>query len=319
MRHLIHIVPLVALLFYADALVSRDRSVGWERNTVRNSLHRQHESKTDEVVLLGSSTSADWLLPPYLAKIAGRKVEDVLDAHINGCHQPCTWAEVRGLLDKGRHFKVAFFGTSLFQQCEHTHSKRQLQDEMMLPSQDLGRLFALYLHGDDPLNYMARYLGMAVSGAYGDTEFLQQQWARGVFGAPKDGQQWRWATTQAPPPGPVQSCGYAPAEIAYKTAVTSALLDDLDRLADRTYFMLLPDATLAEEASDPEIAARWEKHRTLHRELLAAHPKVRLLDLTTPEGARLPAHFRDGVHLSPAGMRLQQPLFEKRLQEVGGP
>ena len=317
LRHLILIVPLLLALFYADALVSEDRSVGWERNTVRNSLHRQLENKTDEVILLGSSTSADWLLPPYLAKLMGRKVDDILDAHINGCHQPCTWSEVRNLLGHGRHFKMALFGTSLFQQCEFTHSKRQLQDEMLIPSADIPMLFALYLHSQDPLTYMARFMGNSVSGAYGDTEILQSRWTAGVFGGPVggNGQAWRWASDKAPGAAPVQTCGYAAEDIAYKTAVTAALLDDLDKLADHTIFMLLPDATLSQGQLD--VIDRWEKHRGLHRDMVAQHPNMTFIDLTQGACARLPKHFRDGVHLSAEGMKIQQPLFESLLKKEG--
>ena len=313
------VLLLLCGLWLTDTLLSEDRTVGWERNTVRNGLHRVHAGKDARVVLLGSSTSADWLPNPYLAKVLGRKVEDVVDAHMNGCHQPCTWAEVRQMLARGRRYQIAFFGTNLFQQCEFAHSKRQLQDELLLPTSDLPRAFAIYAHAELPLDYLGRFFAVKASGVYGDSGFLQDQWRKAILGAPKPNDTWRWAKTQGPKPAGTHGCGYDDDEIAYKTAVTEALLDDLRELAEISYFMLLPDDLLTE--GTPAQQAAWEKHRALHTALVDARPWVRLVDLSTGlpglPGARRREDFKDGTHVSPAGLKAQQALFEARLKTLG--
>lgn len=318
MRPVTYLGPILLALLCVDVLLSWGRTVGWERNTVRNSLKRQAERPDARVIQLGSSTSADWMSPDWLGQRLGRRLGDVVDAHINGCHQPCTWSEVRRLLRDGAHFELAFFGTNLFQQCEYRHTKRVLQDTMLLPAADIPAAFALYMHAQDPLGDMTRFVGMQLSGAYGDTQVFRTHWARVLFGRPSETEAWRWARREKPPEGPVQSCDYSPESIAYKTAVTVALFDDLERLADRTYVMLLPDATLADD--DPAMTARWAQHRELHVALVAARPHLTLLDLTTrtdKEGAWLPEHFRDGVHTAGEGRKRQQLLFLRRLKEAG--
>jgi len=220
---------LVTALWVADALLSRDRTVGWERNTVRNALNRVHTAKDARVAILGSSTSADWLPNAFAAQTLGRKAGEIVDAHLNGCHQPCTWSEVQGLLAQGRHYDVAFFGTNLFQQCEFVSPKRQLQDEMLLPTASIPAAFALYARAEDPLGYVARFLGVKLSGVYGDTGFLQDEWRKATLGAPSPTDAWRWARAVPPPEGGTHDCSYDDDAIAYKTAVTGALLDDLRR------------------------------------------------------------------------------------------
>ena len=202
------VLLLLCGLWLTDTLLSEDRTVGWERNTVRNGLHRVHAGKDARVVLLGSSTSADWLPNSYLAK---------------------------------------------------------------------------------------------------------------VLGAPKPNDTWRWAKTQGAKPAGTHACGYDDDEIAYKTAVTEALLDDLRDLAEVSYFMLLPDDLLTE--GTPAQQAAWEKHRALHTALVDARPWVRLVDLSTGlpglPGARRREDFKDGTHVSAAGLKAQQALFEARLKALG--
>jgi len=314
MRHLLYIAPVMLALWFLDSAISEDRYVGWERNSVRNSAHRWHANKTNQVILLGSSTSVDWARPHYIGKLLGVSGRKVLDAHINGCHQGCTYAEVRYLLQRERHFKTAFYGTNLFQICEYEHSKRSLQHEMMLPTRDIPRMFALYARAEQPLNYMARFIGNELSGAYGDTAILRHQWTQALFGEAERGQEHRWIRAERPPRAPFVTCDYAPEHVAYKKAVSEALLDDLGALADQVFLMLLPDETLS--SPDPAIRAAWIKHRALHRELAAARPHVTLIDLTEG-GARDRRHFRDGFHVNKTGMRLQQRRFEA-LMRAGG-
>ena len=250
-RSLALIVPLLLFFAVADTLLSHDRTVGWERNTVRNALARQATNKTSGVVLLGSSTSADWL-----------------------------------------------------------------------PVALLARLFANYAHASEPLDYMARYLASLTSGAYGDTEVLQDGWRRSLFGAPT-AKSWTWSSTVAPPSPPISSCDFTDEAIAYKLAVTAALLDDLGRLSKHTVLMLLPDATLSDPS--PVHVERWIRFRQTHEALVSGRSWVTLLDLSTDAAAdtakdtfaHRPEHFRDGIHLSPAGMKLQQALLEKKLAASG--
>ena len=91
MRALIYVVPVLALLWAADNWLTDDHYVGWERNSVRNSLHRWERDTRAKVAIMGSSTSKDWLPGSYLERLLGLKRGDIVDAHINGCHQGCTW------------------------------------------------------------------------------------------------------------------------------------------------------------------------------------------------------------------------------------
>ena len=310
---------LVSALWLADALLSRDRTVGWERNTVRNALNRVHMAKDARVAILGSSTSADWLPNAFAAQTLGRKPAEVVDAHLNGCHQPCTWSEVQGLRAQGRRYDIVLFGTNLFQQCEFASPKRQLQDEMLLPTASIPAAFALYAQSQDPLGYVARFLGVKLSGVYGDTGFLQSDWRSAILGAPSATEAWRWARSAPPPASGTHDCSYEDDAIAYKTAVTEALLDDLRDVAGLTYLMLLPDDLLT--TGTPAQQAAWEKHRSLHTALVEPRPWVKLVDLSTGlpglPGARRREDFRDGVHVSPAGLKAQQALFTARMKALG--
>lgn len=316
MRLLGPLLLLVSTLWLADALLSRDRTVGWERNTVRNAQNRIHAAKGARVAILGSSTSADWLPNAFAAQTLGRKPAEVVDAHLNGCHQPCTWAEVQGLRAQGRRYDVVFFGTNLFQQCEFVSPKRQLQDEMLLPTAAIPAAVGLYARARDPLGYVARFIGVKLSGVYGDTGFLQESWRAATLGAPSASEAWRWARTTPAAPAGTHDCSYADDAIAYKTAVTEALLDDLRDIAEVTYFMLLPDDLLTTGTSAQQAA--WDKHRALHAALVEARPWIKLVDLSTPlpglPGARRREDFRDGVHVSPAGLKAQQALFTARMR-----
>ena len=69
--------------------MSDDGYIGWERNTVRNSMTRwldpmekwdYRRNTHKRVAILGSSTSRDWLDPGYLQRLLGLKRGSVLDA-----------------------------------------------------------------------------------------------------------------------------------------------------------------------------------------------------------------------------------------------
>jgi hypothetical protein len=310
-KHLLYIVPTLAALWFLDDALSRQRTAGWERNSVVNSQKRWNARPDFDVVLLGSSTSADWLPPAELGRVLGVPGARVLDAHINGCHQDCTYAEVRRLLADGRRFKTAVFGTNLFQLCEFDNSKRVLQQHMMLPKADIPRLFGLYLHMEQPLRNVMRFVGNELSGAYADTQAVQDALGQKLFGKRNGAQKHRWVRRKRPPPNPPPSCGYEPDAIAYKKALSEALLDDLGELADEVYLLVLPDATL----DDPAQAEAWARHRALHRSFAETRPYLTVVDLSH-EGAHAKKHFRDGFHLSPEGIRIQRALFSKRMREV---
>ncbi|MFN3198776.1 MAG: hypothetical protein ACE366_10255 [Bradymonadia bacterium] len=323
MRHLLYIIPTLLALWFVDQRISQDDYAGWNRNSVRNSIRRwanardavRRKTRDMEIALLGSSTSVDWLRPGYIAKLKGVDHRKVLDAHINGCHQTCTWSSVRLLLERGWHFKTAFFGTNQFQLCEYPHSKRILQHAAQMPSSGVPALFEVYASAEQPLLYMGRYLGNRVSGAYGDTEVPRKGLARAWFGNPRRGRDHLWYRTDRPKKGPDEVfCDYAPEHVAYKLAASEALLDDLGRLADHVYLLLLPDPTVSSD--DPEKLEGWAKHRAAHQALAEARPNVTLVDLTV-DGAQQRSQFRDSIHLNKAGMKVQQQRFEALMQANG--
>lgn len=316
MRHLLYIIPTLFALWMLDNGISLDRYAGWERNAVRNSMARWDQQKRAKVAIFGSSTSKDWLPRPFLAKVTGVRTGDVLDAHVNGCHQGCTWASVRTLLRRERHFDTVFFGTNLFQMCEQVHSKRVLQHQIMTPAADAPRLFGLYAHAQQPLTYVGRYVGMTFSGAYGDTAAVQRWLAEDLYGKPRRGRGHLWARKRIPRKSKTASCRYRDADVAYKAAVSAALFDDLSALADEVFVMLLPDPTASSD--DPEDQRRWAAHRALHQRLADARPQVTLIDLVT-DGVVEPKGFRDAIHLHRDAMPRQQALFEARMKALGWP
>ena len=317
LKNLTIIFPVLIGLWFADTAISRDRTAGWERNSVLNSMKRWTQRPRAQVAIFGSSTSKDWLDVRTLGQAVGVAPGHVLDAHINGCHQGCTLAEVRLMKTKKRHFKMAFFGTNLFQLCEFSHSKRVLQQEMMLPSTDIPQHFARYLKAEQPLRYIGRFVGIELSGAYADTAYLRSEGGRWLFGRPERGKGHLWARPKpAIAPESVLTCAYSDDDVALKRAYSEALLDDLSTIADQVFLMVLPDRTLGSD--DPAIAESWRRHLKLHRELADARPSVTLIDLVT-DGARTPHKFRDGFHLNAAGIRDQKRLFGKRMKALGYP
>lgn len=315
-KHLLYILPTLAALWIVDGTLSEDRYIGWERNSVRNSTDRWERHRRATVALFGSSTSKDWLPAQLAARTVGKTRRDVVDAHTNGCHQACTWATVRKMLRRERRYEFAFVGTNLFQLCELPHSKRVLQQQMQLPAADVPRAFGLYLHAEQPLRYMGRYIGMTLSGAYADTAPIQRWLAEDLFGKAKRGREHRWYRADRPSSETVLTCSYEDDAVAYKRAFSEALLDDMGQLADRVFLMMLPDRTLGLDT--PENRERWRRHMALHREMADARPWVTLVDLVT-DGVSDPKKFRDGFHLGREGIDDQQALFERRMRELGWP
>lgn len=326
-------MPILLGFWFLDAWLTDDGRVGWERNTVRNSLARFENDTKGKVAILGSSTSKDWLPEPFLERLLGLKRGEVIDAHINGCHQDCTWAEVQRMRQthhlkrcrqtgadrcnppEEKRFSKVFLGTNLFQLCEHAHTKRSLQHVLLTPASELPTLFDIYLEADQPMAWMGRYLGIRLSQVYGDTQALRDYWGGRWLGRPRAGKAHRWFREKAPTSGPEElSCVYTEEAVALKRAFSEDLLDDLGELADHVYLILLPDRTSG--LYEPDHLRRWAAHRKLHAELVATRPWVTLIDLVT-DGVHDPTLFRDGFHLNEKGIPLQQALFEKRLRALG--
>ena len=316
-----------------DQWLTDDRSIGWERNSVRNSLDRWENRTHARVAIMGSSTSKDWLPGRYLQTLFGLKRGQVVDAHINGCHQGCTWSSVRRMRQRQRmkrcrwtgpdrceppkrkRFDAVFFGTNLFQMCEDGHSKRVLQHQSLLPTEDIGRLFAIYAAAKQPLEHMGRYLGMSLSGAYGDTRAIRDYWSTRLLGRGPASSAHRWYRKRAEPgQSEVLSCDYADDNVALKLTFTAALLDDLRDLSEMTYVMLLPDRSRA--LKDPVHQARWAAHISAHQKLVSTRPWVKLLDLTAPNQIK-PHHFKDGFHLKRSAYKQQQNRLRDALAAQG--
>lgn len=317
MRHLLYIVPILLALWFVDQCLSGDRRVGWERNAMRGYEYRWTKADGRKVLLLGSSTAVDWLPADYLAPLLRVGRDQVLDAHVNGCHQDCAWAIVRRAAQEQRRFELAVIGVNQFQQCDDLHPKRSLQQYTLMPTRDLPRALALHARGEQPLLAAGRLLANVLSGTYGDTDYLQGQWRDALLGARDPKRAHRWYSAVAPDQAPPPFCDYAPARVAYKLAVTAALLDDLGETSERVILVLLPDVSLS-QLNEPGRAAAWAAHRAAHVELAAQRPFVTLIDLSQG-GAREPADFSDGTHLSRRGIRAQRALFARELAAAGLP
>lgn len=314
---LLQVLLVLAALAGLDWKLSDGRAAGWERNTLRNALKRVDTASSATVAILGSSTSKDWLPERLVAEVMGVPTRAVLDAHINGCHQDCTWAEVRRLKAEGRRFDAVFIGTNLFQLCEFEHTKRILQQSWLLPLADLPALLTSYLHAARPLRPLGRLLGLTLSGAYGDATVVRRQLENGLKKVwnpePKDGRRlpaWAWARRKGLPGAPPLSCTYTEQDVSLKLAYSAALLDDLAAVTDHVYLMLLPEVTLG--IDEPEHRARWARHLAAHRALADARPHVQLVDLVHG-GVRDRRQYRDGFHLNDKGIAAQQQLFRARV------
>jgi hypothetical protein len=307
--------------------------VGWERNAVRNSARRwEHETRA-KVAILGSSTSKDWLPGAHLAKRLGLPNGSVVDAHINGCHQGCTWAEVQRMLQrhagkrcrwkgedrcsppKSKRFQKVFFGTNLFQICENTHSKRSLQHSILTPTEDVPALMAIYLEAESPLLYVGRFIGTKISHGYGDTRALRDYWGQKWLGKARRGHAHAWYRQDRPPKESAPlTCAYGPEQVALKRRFSAAMLDDLRALTEHVYIMLLPDRSVA--LDEAEHRRRWAAHLALHRDLAESRDWVTIIDLVT-DGVKTTRDFKDGFHLRKRGVKRQLALFDRRLEALG--
>jgi hypothetical protein len=310
------VVLLLVGLWRLDRCATDDGRIGWERNAVRGALRRLAEGSAAEgVLLLGSSTTRDFLTPAALAAAFDEPESAVLDGHVNGCHQDCTWAEVRRLRAEGRHVRVAVYGLNQFQMCDDGNSKRILQQRLLLPPREVPGLAPRLLGADRPARALGRFLAGQVSTVFADTAAVRERLRDAVLGVPVGGRSHRWAVPRAAPPQRVRWCPYGPGEVAYKLGWLEAMLDDLDELADATYVILLPDESL--DAGDPAIQAAWQRHRETMARLVAAHPRARLLDLTV-DGPWPASRFRDGMHLERSQWRRQQRALHRAVRAARG-
>lgn len=307
-------LALVPGLVWLDRELSDDGTLGRERHAVRGGLMRIAERPdADGVVILGSSTSRDWIAIHWLPRVFGEEPQDVLDAHVNGCHQGCAWAEVRRLLAQGRHFRVALFGTNQFQMCEEEHSKRVLQHRELAPEGDVLPDLLAYLHAQRPLRWIARHAFGTLSGVYADTLSVQKKLGDPILG--KASRRANRAFIR-----PVSDahrtvwCPYSDRDIAYKRALSRRLYVDLARLADETFILLLPDRSLVE--GGPQVQAAWERHRQVQRELVAEHESLHLLDFTAGQQY---SHddFKDPVHVTMRHGGRMRARFQTLLREGG--
>lgn len=302
LTHAFSVVLVLSSLALIDDRLSGSRAGGGERKIVRSTLQRVDQHRDASIFTFGCSTR---LNDRVLSAALGVPKETILDGHMGGCHQGCSWAEMQRLLREGRRFERAFFAYNLFEACEHDHSKRTLQELMLLPVEDTPELFGLYLHAKKPARLVGRYLGAALSGAYADTTFVRHTLSVALFGKPDAKNAHRWIREHAPSKEQwLPSCTFTPDDLTLKTAFLHAILDDMEALAERSTLVILPDRTV----TLPEHADRFLRYRAMAREAIALHPHVELLDLSE-QGELTWDHFRDGVHLSKKG----HPVFERRV------
>lgn len=319
MRRLAYIIPILLFFLAFDGWLSRGRTAGHERNTILGSKSRWAHADRAKVIILGSSTTAELLRPDAIAKLLKRRRGEVISGHINGCHHGCTWAEVQAITERfverasywpakkrpKKRFDHVFLGANLFQQCEHAHSKRVLQQVSLTPTPRLPALFGIYAHAATPLRYYGRALGMFVSGAFGDTKAAQHR--LGLTNALHTPHH-RWYTKQRPPRRPPQTCDYATAS-GLKPAFSAALVADLARLSKRVTLVLLPDQALS--AGDPDQRAQLPAFRAMMTGWAAAHPNVDLIDLVADNPATR-RDYRDDIHFRRESIAKQRALFATR-------
>ncbi len=288
------VAALLPGLWRLDRWLSQDAS-GPERHAVRGGLARtEAKPEAQSLVILGSSTSRDWITFKRLSRFLGEEQANVLDAHINGCHQGCSWAQVRRLLKEGRHFRVALYGVNQFQFCDEGHSKRVLQHRMLVPPADIPALFGHYLTAEEPLRKVGQFLLGALSTAYADPRFVRTRFRRGLFGRERPRRANGWAKEVGPDPPRRVACSYEDDAVAFKEGLTVDLLDDVVTLADDVYLLMLPDATLA--ASNTDVKLAWRRHREFLEDVASTRPSVTLVDLTAT-GPWTAGMFKDGAHL----------------------
>jgi len=313
LAQLVAAAAVLPLLYGLDLRLSQRGSIGWERRAVSGGLAKFGERPSATgVVILGSSTTRDWMGMAWLANLYQYPVTEIVDGHINGCHQGCTWAETRRLIAAGRHFDSAIYGLNHFQMCEHRHSKRVLQHRLVLPRGQTLDLWSMYTHAKQPQWYLARSLVAALSDTLADTAALQAKLREQTLGKPLRGRSHRWVSPHRPARERVRYCTYNDDDVRYKLTLTAALFDDLQKLANTSQVLILPDQSLSQD--DPAIQQAWERHRAALTELAATRPWIELIDLTDG-GPWTAERFTDGVHLGRREYQRQRQQFGRQLYQ----
>lgn len=306
------VAATLALLFVVDDRLSEGRRGGGERKIVLSTMERVDANTDATIFTFGCSTR---LNDQVLSEALNVPRASILDGHMGGCHQGCSFAEVRRLLAQGRRFERAFFAYNLFEACEHDHSKRTLQAQLMLPVDDTPLLFEHYLRAKKPARLITRFAGATISGAYADTNFVRRELSVALFGKPDAKNAHRWVRESAPAKESWSpSCDFAPADTRLKVALTDALLADMGTLSKRSTLVLLPDRTVTE----PEHADRWALYRAQGRALVEKNPHVELLDLSE-QGELTWDHFRDGAHLNKKGAAILLSRVKERITPMVQP
>jgi hypothetical protein len=274
---------------------------------------------------LGQSTTGRWLTPKNLGRLLEVPSRKILDGHLSGCHPDCTYAEVRRLLDEGRHFDEIYFGVNLFTLCEGESRRRVAAELLTLPVQDTFLMARHYFETREPTRYFGALAALTVSHAYWDPGFVQRRLVQGWI-TPKSTPNWwmnqrevdlvaldeRVPKVKKKPRD--RSCALDDeGRIAFKMSVLEALMGDLGRLANRTYVLALPDRSLTQRSHNPEMKTRWKLFTRLLQDVVRTQPQAEFVDLAT-DGPTRKSHYRDAFHLSRSGMKHQNRALARYLR-----
>lgn len=316
MRRLAYIIPIILGFLYLDAWLTEGRTGGGARNSVVGSTTRWARADNNPIIVLGSSTTSDMLPPAVVAKALGVRRGDITNGRINGCHQGCTWAQFRAILQRADtlsrwrkaqrtpRFDHVFMGVNLFQQCEDGHSKRVMQHITLVPPRDLPALLALYLQAEHPLRRIGRALGMFVSGVYGEPASIKKR--LGMASALTV--RGRWFSAKRGPSSTAY-CDFAGGQTQLKTAFMQSLMDDLSQASRKVTLVLLPDRALA--ARDPDQMAQLPAFRAWAQAIADRHPNIEVFDFVAGNTAKK-KDFRDTIHFRGRALRSQRAAFTKR-------
>jgi hypothetical protein len=309
------------------ALGAVDRAVlaNVGRKSSANRFHTKLEKITahrgSAALILGNSTTEQWLTPAFLAEVLGTPSEEVTDATLSGCYPSCSHNVVSQLLAQNRHYDRVFLGLNLYELCEAVSRRRLLEETSGRPLADFPELLGMHLRSMDPATSFGRFVGVTASDVYSDAFFVQRYYFQSIYGETKRHDAHAWYSPSGRSPAAKRKrfraeCGYGDAETAMTKAVLHSLLVDLSQLSNHTFLLLLPDKALASKASGAE--QRWVTHRAVMRQLAQATPHVDLLDLSV--GEHVAEHyFRDPIHLTKRGYQKQKAAFQRALRALAAP
>lgn len=317
---------VLVALFALDRQLGPRSGKGSEFGLLENQTKRLATKPKAKVLILGQSTTGQWLTPGNLSHLLGVPTSKILDGHLSGCQPDCTYAEVRRLLAEKRHFKEAFFGVNLYTLCEGESRRRVASQLVTLPLADTFTLANHYWNTEEPTRYFGALAALSISRAYLDPDFVQRQLTGAWIDPRARSNYWmdegfvdQLARGGKPlrqnVPTKDRSCALGDDEIAFKKSILESLLGDLEQLSDRTYLMALPDRSLVKTRTDSETARRFTKFVELMRDAASSHPKIKFLDLASP-GPRARSHYRDAFHLTGAGMIHQNRVLIRALRGV---